>query len=85
MMDEYSVKAGFVDQPLGCITNKRKYVATVRCGYEGREGSKVIERGVDIFQLYNDGKRWWILSTVWDKESPDNPIPPELLSQKGTE
>ena len=81
-MDEYSLKTGFVDQPLGCVTNKREYVATVTCGYEGREGSKATERGVDIFQLYSDGKRWWILSTVWDKEGPNNPIPPELLSQK---
>ena len=39
-------------------------------------------RGVDIFQLYNDGDRWWILSLVWDKESKDNPIAPELLKQK---
>jgi hypothetical protein len=80
MMDEYSVHTGFVDKPLGCITNKRKYVASVTCGYEGREGSKVTERGVDIFQLYNDGQRWWILSVVWDKEEPGNPIPVELLS-----
>jgi hypothetical protein len=26
----------------------------------------VITRGVNIFQLYFDGKRWWILSMVWD-------------------
>jgi len=81
-LDAYLVKTGFVDQPLGCVTNKRAYVATVTCGYEAREGSKVVERGVDIFQLYSDGKRWWILSVVWDKESPDNPIPPELLGRK---
>jgi hypothetical protein len=35
MMDEDSAKTGFVDQPLGCLTNKREYVATVTCGYEG--------------------------------------------------
>lgn len=81
MMDEYSVKTGFVDRPLGCVTNKHGYVAVVMCGYEGREGSRVTERGVDIFQLYSDGRRWWILSVVWDKEVPNNPIPRELLSR----
>ena len=80
MMDAYSVQTGFVDKLLGCVTRQRKYIATVTCGYEGREGSKVTERGVDIFQLYNDGNRWWILSVVWDKEAPDNPIPAELLN-----
>lgn len=79
MMDAYSVQTGFVDKPLGCVTARRKYVATVTCGYEAREGAKVIERGVDMFQLYSDGKRWWILSVVWDKEEPGNPIPAELL------
>jgi hypothetical protein len=82
MMDEYSVETGFVDKPLACVTRRRKYVATVTCGYEGREGPKVTERGVDIFQLYNDGTRWWILSVVWDKEEPNNPIPAELLHSR---
>jgi hypothetical protein len=81
-LDAYEVKTGFVDRPLACVTNKRAFVATVTCGYEASENGKVVERGVDIFQLYNDGKRWWILSVVWDKESPDNPIPPELLGKK---
>jgi hypothetical protein len=82
LMDKYSVTTGFVDQPLRCITSKRKFIATVTCGYEAREGSKVMERGVDIFQLYSDGKRWWILSVVFDKEASDNPIPPELQGKK---
>ncbi len=49
--------------------------------YEGKNAStgKVITRGVNIFQLYFDGKRWWILSMVWDQETPANPIPPDLL------
>jgi len=53
------------------VTNRRAYVATVTCGYEYSERGKVQERGVDIFQLYNDGSRWWILGVVWDKESQD--------------
>lgn len=80
--DDYFDKNGVVDRPLGCVTNRRAYVATVTCGYEYSERGVVKERGVDMFQLYNDGSRWWILSGVWDKESPDNPIPPELLSPR---
>lgn len=80
--DEYFVKNGSTDRPLGCVTKRRAYVATVTCGYEYLEKGKVQERGVDIFQLYKDENRWWILSVVWDKESTDNPIAPGLLSQK---
>jgi hypothetical protein len=42
----------------------------------------MVDRGVNIFQLYYDGQRWWILSIVWDEERSDNPIPPELLPKK---
>ncbi len=79
---DYFMQNGVVDRPLGCVTQRRAYVATVMCGYEYSEKGKVQERGVDIFQLYKDASRWWILSVVWDKESADNPIAPELLSQK---
>jgi len=29
-------------------------------------GGKPIRRGVNSFQLWNDGARWWILSCAWD-------------------
>jgi hypothetical protein len=76
------VKTGFVDRKLGCVTNQYGNVATVRCGFEGLEQSKLVERGVANYQLYNDGKRWWITSVVWDQERPGNPLPPELLTNR---
>lgn len=80
--NEYLVKTGFVDRKLGCVTNQYGNVATVRCGFEGLEQSKLVERGVANYQLYNDGKRWWITSVVWDQERPGNPLPPELLTNR---
>jgi hypothetical protein len=29
-------------------------------------GGKPIRRGINSFQLWNDGERWWILSVAWD-------------------
>ena len=80
--NEYLVATGFADRKLGCATNRYGNVATVRCGFEGLEQSKVVERGVAIYQLYQDGKRWWITSVVWDQERPGNPVPAELLTKK---
>jgi hypothetical protein len=36
------------------------------------------ERGVNSFQVLNDGKRWWIVSIFWDSERPNNRLPAKL-------
>lgn len=41
-------------------------------------GDPPFTRGVNSFQLLNDGKRWWIVSIFWDSERPDNPLPARL-------
>jgi len=76
--DASLVKDGFTERELKHVIKRYGNVATVLSSYEGSASGKVIERGVNIFQLYFDGKRWWILSMVWDEERPDNPIPAEL-------
>jgi hypothetical protein len=79
--DGFTVKEGFTERELGHKIERYGNVATVLSSYEGKNAStgKVVTRGVNIFQLYFDGKRWWILSMVWDQETPANPIPSELL------
>ncbi len=42
---------------------------------------KAFERGVNSFQVLNDGKRWWIVSIFWDSERPDNPLPAKMASK----
>jgi hypothetical protein len=81
--DAYLVKTGFSEHELAHAIHRFGNVATVLSSYEGKETAacKPADRGVNIFQLYNDGKRWWILSIIWDEERPDNPIPQELLPQ----
>jgi hypothetical protein len=37
-------------------------------------------RGINSIQLFNDGKRWYVVSIFWDSERPDNPIPAKYLS-----
>jgi hypothetical protein len=76
--DASLVKDGFTERELKHVIKRFGNVATVLSSYEGATSGKVIERGVNIFQLYFDGKRWWILSMVWDEERPGNPIPAEL-------
>jgi hypothetical protein len=77
--DAAIVKNGFTERELKHTIHRFGNVATVLSSYEGTTADgKTKDRGVNIFQLYFDGKRWWILSMVWDEERPDNPIPAEL-------
>lgn len=82
--DEFLVKQGFTEVELGRKIERFGNVATVLSSYEGKVQStgKVVTRGVNIFSLYFDGKRWWIQTMLWDEEGPGNPIPAELLPGK---
>jgi len=52
-------------------------IAQVFSSYESRHdpAEKPFQRGINSIQLLNDGKRWWVLSILWDSERPDNPLP----------
>lgn len=77
--DASIVRQGFTEHEIKHVIHRFGNVATVLSSYEGSDAAgKSKTRGVNIFQLYFDGKRWWILSMVWDEERPNNPLPAEL-------
>ena len=50
--------------------------------YESRHNAddpRPFARGINSFQLLNDGKRYWIVNIFWDAESPEHPIPSKYL------
>ncbi len=55
----------------------------VLSSYESRHapGEKPFQRGINSFQVLNDGKRWWIVSIFWDSERPDNPLPEKFAGK----
>lgn len=46
------------------------------------DDKKPFMRGINSFQLFNDGKRWWIMTIFWEAETPENPIPGKYLKSK---
>jgi hypothetical protein len=58
-------------------------IAQVFSSYASRTApdEKPFARGVNSVQLFYDGSRWWVLSILWDEESPANPLPPDLAMQ----
>jgi len=59
-------------------------VAQVFSSYESRHapGEAPFSRGINSIQLLNDGKRWWVVSILWDSERPDNPLPKDFASKQ---
>jgi hypothetical protein len=88
-VEGYSRRAGgyfkthaFYESAIANRVEKFGNIAQVFSSYASRNapGEKPFARGVNSIQLFNDGKRWWVVSILWDEESPANPLPPELGS-----
>jgi len=43
------------------------------------EGGDSLGRGINSVQLWFDGRRWWVMSMLWDDERLGNLIPPQYL------
>jgi len=58
------------------------HIATVESPYESRHApaEAPFQRGINTFQLANDGARWWIISISWEAETPAFPLPPEAAA-----
>src|ERR1700732_3202137 len=76
--DAQLVRDGFSEHEVAHKIYRYGNVATVFSSYEGTLAStgKLYSRGVNIYQLYYVGNRWWISSISWDAEKSINSIPP---------
>jgi hypothetical protein len=79
----YFLKNGFFENPIVNRIETFGNVAQVFSSYESRHvaGEAPFARGINSLQLLNDGKRWWIVSILWDSERPDNPLPKEFATK----
>ena len=71
---------GFYERSVVNRVDKFGNIAQVFSSYESRNApnEKPFARGVNSIQLFNDGTRWWVVSILWDEETPASPLPPEL-------
>jgi hypothetical protein len=74
------LKSGFFEKSMHNETRRFGNVAQVFSSYESRHAANEapFARGINSFQLAYDGTRWWVVSILWDEETPTNPIPPEF-------
>ena len=80
------MKNGFWETEISRTTEQFGSVAHVFSTYESRietPDSDPVMRGINSIQLFDDGRRWWVVSVLWDNERPDQPIPaPYLTGQR---
>ena len=75
-------KEGFYETEVARQVEQFGQIAHVWSTYESRRDPSEAEpfmRGINSIQLFNDGKRWWILSIYWQHESKQHPLPEEYL------
>ncbi len=86
-VDDYVQRAGtyfnthgFYESAIVNRVQRFGNIAQVFSSYESRNApsEKPFARGINSIQLFYDGTRWWVLSILWDEESPSNPLPPDM-------
>jgi hypothetical protein len=89
--DEYVTRAGaffskegFFEDTIANRIETWDSIAHVWSTYESRhaKGEKPFARGINSFQLMNDGKRWWIMTIYWEAEDAAHQLPEKYLSKQ---
>ena len=76
------VANGFYEREIASRVEQYGRVVHVFSTYESRHAPEDPEpsmRGINSFQLWNDGTRWWVVSILWEGERAANPIPARYL------
>jgi hypothetical protein len=74
---------GFYEKEIARRIEQFGNIAHVWSIYESRhkeDDPEPFMRGINSIQLFNDGKRWWIVNIYWQQESAENPIPEKYLN-----
>lgn len=79
----YFAEHAFFEREIGRKVAGFGPVTQVLSAYASRDAAEAadpFERGVNAIQLVNDGSRWWIVSILWTSETPQTPLPADLLT-----
>jgi hypothetical protein len=73
---------GFYEREVARRTESYGHIVHAWSTYESRhkaDDPKPFARGVNSIQLMNDGQRWWVVSILWESETPHTPLPEKYL------
>ncbi|HXG82736.1 MAG TPA: hypothetical protein VNI84_01805 [Pyrinomonadaceae bacterium] len=78
-------KEGFFERELARRVDSFGNIAQVfstYAAYKKADDKQPFLRGINSFQLLNDGRRWWIITIYWQAETPESPLPKEYLKSR---
>jgi hypothetical protein len=78
----YFEKNGFFEREASRHADRYGNIMQIFSTYESRHDAKdaaPFARGINSFQLFFDGTRWWVVTIYWEEETPDTPLPKEFL------
>ena len=80
LAEKYFTTHAFYESAIVNRVQRFGNIAQVFSSYESRNApnEKPFARGINSIQLFYDGSRWWVLSILWDEETPTNPLPADL-------
>ena len=76
---------GFFEREISRRAETFGNIAHAFSTYESRhakDDARPFARGINSFQLMNDGRRWWIVTIFWQGEDDKNPLPSKYLNGK---
>jgi hypothetical protein len=75
---------GFSEREIARTSEAFGNIMQVFSTYESRRDSTDAHpiHGINSIQLFNDGKRWWVVGVMWDTERADKPIPAAFLKSR---
>jgi hypothetical protein len=79
--NEMFLRDGFIEREIKNRTERFGNIVHVFSSYEAFrtvKDEKPFLRGVNSFQLIFDGKRWWVVTILWQAEDKDTPLPKNL-------
>jgi hypothetical protein len=88
--DDYANLAGdyfkthaFYESPIVNRVEEFGNIAQVFSSYESRNApnERPFTRGINSIQLFTDGSRWYVLSILWDEETPTTPLPSNMATR----
>ncbi len=85
-VEPFFAEQGFYEKEIARVTEQFGHIAHVWSTYESRhspDDPQPFMRGINSFQLFHDGERWWILSVYWQHESAEHPLPVRYTGECG--
>jgi hypothetical protein len=73
---------GFYEKEVARRSESYGHIVHAWSTYESRhkpDDATPFARGINSIQLMYDGKRWWVVSILWEGEMPKTPLPSKYL------